>query len=151
MTLHELLIDMYAPLKSLTERTVELYGYTIDSYGESLGRQATVQDFDELKIMRFLTHRVRTRAAATAAKDRAQLRALWEFAARRKIVETWPTIPPVHVPERVPVCWLTDEMQRLMDSAARETVDIDGIPAAKFWRALLLLAYDSGERITPML
>lgn len=151
MTLHQLLLDLYAPLKQLTDRTVELYRYTIEGYGEHLGHQATVEDFDELKIMRFLTHRVRTRAAATAAKDRAQLRALWEFAARRRIVDSWPTIPPVHVPERVPVCWLTEEMQRLMDSAAQETVDIDGIPAAKFWRALLLLAYDSGERITPML
>jgi integrase len=148
MTLAEFLHDYYAPLKGITERTTELYGYTIASLSETLGRPAMLADLsDELAIARFLAHRVRTREPATAAKDRSQLRALHEFAARRRLLDTWPTYPMIRVPERVPECWMIDEFQRLLDSAAQEQVTIDGVPAAKWWRAILLCCYDTGERI----
>jgi integrase len=151
MTLTALLNDYYAPLKRICDRTIELYGYTIKSYGQFLGHEPTLADFDELQIARFLSHRVRTREPATAAKDRSQLRALWEWAARRKMVETWPTIPLVNVPERVPEAWFTEEFSRLLAEAAKETVLIGGIPAAMWWRAILLVCYDTGERISSVL
>lgn len=151
MKLIEFLDDIYAPLKRISERTHELYKFTLDAFADSLGHEPTLSDLDELAVARFLAKRVRERQPATAAKDRAQLRALWEFAARRRMVETWPTIAMVRVPERVPECWLTEEMQRLLDSAAQEKTDYDGIPAALWWRALVLLLYSTGERITPAL
>lgn len=150
MTLQHLLDDLYVPLKGVTDRTRRLYQFTIEAYGKFLGRPATLADLEELSVARFLIQRVRDRAVATAAKDRAQLRALWEFAARRRLVDTWPTIKTIRVPQRVPECWLTDEYQRLLASAAQEKTTIDGIPAALWWRALLLLAYDTGERITAL-
>lgn len=149
--LEAFLADVYAPLRAIDDRTVSLYRYTIGPFSDFLGRPATLGDLEELKVARFLADRVRKRAAATAAKDRSQLRAMWEFAARRKLVDTWPSIPMVKVPERVPEAWLTDEMQRILDSAAKEKTFYCEIPAAKWWRALLLLAYDTGERATAML
>lgn len=151
MTLHDFLISTYAPLKAIDDRTIELYGYTLRKFGEFLGHEATFADLDELLVARFLAKRVRERAPATAAKDRAQLRALWEFAARRKLVDTWPTIQRVNVPERTPEAWLTEEMQKIVASAMQETTDYDGIPASLWWRALVLLAYESGERATALL
>lgn len=148
MTLRTLLLDIYAPLKGLCDHTIELYGYTIDAFEEFLGHEATIADLEELRVARFLAHRVRERAAATAAKDRSQLRALWEFSSRRRLTETWPVIPIVRVPERVPEAWLTDEFKRLLESAAQENTFYDGIPAALWWRAILLACYDSGERIS---
>lgn len=147
MTLNELLVGYYAPLKGIGDRTLELYGYTIKSFGEFLGRAATVADLDELTVARFLAHRVRTREPATAAKDRSQLRALWEFAARRKLTDVWPTIALIRVPERVPEAWLSDEFQRLVDEASRERTTVAGIPGGLYWVALLMLCYDSGERV----
>ena len=151
MTLTSLLHDLYAPLRSLSDRTILVYGFTIDAFEDFLGHEPTVADLDELTVARFLAHRVRSRAAATAAKDRAQLRALWEFAARRKLSDTWPLIPIVRVPERVPEAWLTDEFKRLLDAASLERTNYDGIPAADFWRALLLVCYDTGERVTSVM
>lgn len=148
MTIRTLLLDIYAPLKGLCDHTIEVYGYTIDAFEEFLGHEATISDLEELTVARFLAKRVRERAAATAAKDRSQLRALWEFAARRRLTETWPVIPLIKIPERVPEAWLTDEFKRLLDSAAKERTFYDGIPAALWWRALLLVCYDSGERVT---
>lgn len=151
MTLQQLLDDLYVPLKGVTERTRILYQFTIDAYGRFLGRVPTLADLDELSVARFLIQRVRDRAVATAAKDRAQIRALWEFAARRKLVDSWPTIKTIRVPQRVPECWLTEEYERLLASASQERVLLLDIPSAKWWRALLLLAYDTGERITALI
>jgi hypothetical protein len=152
MNLHQFLFDYYAPLKGICNRTIELYGFTILSFGESLGRPAMLGDLsDELAVARFLAHRTRTREPATAAKDRSQLRALHEFAARRKLLDTWPTYPLIRVPERVPECWLVEEFQRLLDAAAQEQVSIAGIHASLWWRAVLLLCFDTGERIGSVL
>lgn len=148
LTLTTLLHDIYAPLKGICDHTIECYEFTIEAFGRFLGHEPTVADFDELVVARFLAHRVRERAAATAAKDRSQLRALWEFSSRRRLVETWPIIPLVHIPERVPEAWLTEEFRRLLDSAAQETTNYDGVPAAAWWTALLLVMYDTGERCT---
>jgi integrase len=150
MKLDEFLRDIYVPLRGISAQTESLYKMTIAEFGKSLGHPPTLDDFDELKVAKFLAQRVRERKPATAAKDRSQLRALWELAARRRMVELWPTIKRVRVPERVPEAWLTDEMARILASAALETTKYDGIPAALWWRALLLVCYDTGERITPI-
>lgn len=146
MTLKSLLIDVYAPLKGLRDHTIQLYNYTIEAFGEFVGHEPTLTDLDELPVARFIAHRTRKRAAATAAKDRSQLRAIWEFAARRRWVDKWPVIPLVRVPERVPEAWMTEEFQRLLASSAQERVVLDGIPAAAWWRAFLLVMYDTAER-----
>jgi integrase len=151
MLLHHVLRDFYAPLTAISDRTLTLYSYTLRAWGELLGRPPETGDLEELNVARFLQWRVRKWAPATAAKDRAQLHALWLFAAKRKMCETWPSIHRVNVPERIPEAWLTDEMQRLMAAAAAEPGRIGVFPAAAVWRALLLLSYDTGERISSML
>lgn len=151
MTLFELLSEFYVPLKGVSARTEKLYRYTIEAFGEHLGRPATVDDFEELTVARFLSARLRDKAVATAAKDRTQLRALWEFAARRGLTNRWPQIRPIRVPERVPRCWLTEEMQRLLLAASERQGTISGVPAAAWWRAALLVCYDTGERVAALL
>lgn len=146
MTLRELLDDLYAPLKGISDRTVSLYRYSIDAFGEHLGHEPTLDDLDELPVARFLAARMKQRSVATVAKDRSQIRALWEFAARRRLTTVWPTIRLIHVPERVPEAWFTDEFNRLLEAASREATAYDGIPAAAWWRALLLVCYDTAER-----
>lgn len=150
-TLQEFLTDCYAPLKAIDQRTIVVYTMTIRPFGKFLGREPRLSDLEELTVARFLAQRVRDRAPATAKKDRSQLRALWEFAARRGIINTWPTIPLVKVPERVPEAWLTEEFDRLLAEAMKERVLLDGIPAGLWWKALLMLCYDTGERITSVL
>ena len=151
MLLHQVLRDFYAPLTAISDRTITLYDYTLRAWGEMLGRPAETTDLDELAVARFLAWRVRKWAAATAAKDRAQIHAIWGFCAKRKLCDTWPLVHRVNVPERIPEAWLTEEMQMIMSAAAAEPGRIGGFPAAAVWRALLLLSYDTGERISSML
>lgn len=151
MKLADFLSDIYVPLKGISAQTESLYRLTIAEFGRSLGHEAALDDLEELKVARFLAERVRNRKPATAAKDRSQIRALWELAARRRMVDLWPTIQRIRVPERVPEAWLTEEMTKLLESAAKERSVYDGIPAALWWKAILLVCYDTGERITPVL
>lgn len=150
LTLRGFVRDVYAPLRAISPRTLKLYEFTLDAFRDFLGHEPTTADLDELVVARFLSHREQTRAAATAQKDRAQLHAIWEFLARRKAVDTWPIMRQVNVPERVPEAWLTEEFARLLATASGEKTVIAGIPGGLWWRALLLLAYDTGERVTAL-
>lgn len=146
ISLGRFLSDYYAPLQGISDRTLLLYGFTIRSFEEFIGHEATLADLDEVVVARFLASRVRSRSPATAAKDRAQLRAMWELAARRGMVKTWPTIKTIVVPERVPEAWVTEDMAKLFVAVSGEKGSISGIPAKDFWKALLLLNYETGER-----
>lgn len=151
MLLKDYLADVYLPLSGIGPRTLVLYRYTIDAFSEHLGRPAVIGDLEELAVARFLAARLATRSAATAAKDRAQLRALWECAARRGLVTTWPAIRRIRVPERVPEAWLEDDMRRLLEAAGRAPGRVAHVPAGDFWAALVLLLYETGERINAAL
>ena len=147
MLLIHILTDLYTPLRSLSEKSSYNYSCTISAFRDFIGHEPTLDDLDELTVARFLSNRARGRAVATAAKDRAQLRALHEWAARRKLCDHWPQYPPIRVPERVPQAWFSAEMQRLLDAAGKEQTTIAGIPGGSWWKALLMLAYDSAERV----
>lgn len=162
MTLRRFLIDVYAPLKGICAKTIRLYGFSIKSYGRYLGevegcgyREPTVLDLEQLQVARFLAWRLERSEPATAAKDRSQLRAIWALAWD----EATPGVkrgPPaslrrIVVPERTPEAWLTDEMRRLVASAGQERGTVCGVDAAGFWRALLLVCYDSAERASAVL
>ena len=146
MFLIDLLLAEYSPLRGLSARTEKLYGYTLAAWAKSLGRSPTLDDLDEVAVARFLAVRSRDVAPATVAKDRAQLVALWSFAAKRGLVDRWPEVRRITVPERVPEAWTTEEFRRLLAAATLEQTTIAGIPARHWWRAVLRLAYDTGER-----
>jgi integrase len=147
MRLLQVLHDFYAPLTGVSDRTITLYSYTLRAWGEVLGRPPETTDLEELSVARFLALRVRTMSAATAAKDKAQVTAIWGFCARRKMCETWPQTPRIIVPERVPECWMTDELQRVLDSARQEPFSYCGFSGSLVFPAMLLTAYSTGERI----
>jgi integrase len=151
MLLTDAIREIYAPLRGVSSRTERLYGLTTKQFSTFLGRQAEVADLDETNVARFLAHRLRTRSTATAAKDRAQLRALWEFLARRGVVNTWPSVRPIRVPERVPRAWMTDELRRLLAAAAETPGTVGDVPAGLWWKALVLVCYETGERISGVL
>jgi len=151
MTLLELLDDYYVPLKGISERTQTLYRMTIRSYGVSLGCEPTTEHLSEMPVARFLSQRLRTRSPATAKKDSCQLRALWEFAARRGIVTEFPAMRPIKVPERIPTAWTIDEMDRLLEAARQHDGTVAGVPAGLFFRTLILTCYETGERISAVM
>ena len=152
MTLHQLLVDFYAPPKGISDRTIRIYGFTIGAYREFLGGvEPTVEEhLEELSLARFLAWRLKHRSVGTAAKDRAQLHALAEFAARRGLCK-YAEMRTIRVPERIPRAWLIDEFRRLLAACSGEVGEICGVPAAGYWAAILQTAYWTGERIGGLL
>ncbi len=60
MLISQLLIDRYAPLHDLCEKTVALYQMTIDRFGEFLQQDPVLTDLDDLIVCRFLRWRAVT-------------------------------------------------------------------------------------------
>ena len=152
MTCRELLDDLYVPLRGISERTQNLYHMTLASYGRHLGCEPTVEEhLSEIPVARYLSDRMRTRSAATAAKDRSQIRALWEFAARRGLTDQFPLLRPIRVPERIPEAWTADEVRRLIEAAGDHEGVFAGVPAGLFFQALIRVLFDTGERISAVM
>lgn len=148
MELMSFFTDVYQPLKLRggSHNTVRLYKHSINRYSDYLGREATLEDFDDLKVSTYLARLVGL-SPYTIEKERCQLVAMWNFAARRGLVPKFPTVYASRLPERTPMAWDQKDLFSLLGSCKREDGDIDGVPAGKWWISLHLVLWDTGERI----
>lgn len=157
MTLMGLLVDLYAPLRGLKGRSIELYSGTIDRLREHLEREPLVSDLVDLTVARFLAARTRaTRAGrpispATIRKDQAHLTALSTFAVKRGLATAWLTVAGVRVPRKIPAAYTAEEIGRLVAAGRERRGTIGGVPAGWFWAVLLRVGFYSGERIGSVL
>lgn len=149
MTLCEL-FDLYRSkrLRGRSPNTVRLYRHTLASFAKTLGRTPTLADLTDETVERHLWRVVESGGSpASANKDRSQIIALWRFAAQRKMVDCWPDVTAMREPERVPMGWLPDEIDALLDACRRETQPYGQLPGADWFVALVQLLLDTGERI----
>lgn len=154
MTVRELLLNRYAPLHQLTPRSIVIYQNTIDHWERFLGREPLTSDFDDLEVARFLQSRShakkrggKTISANTVAKDKAQISALWSFAAKKRLVEQFPSLPRTRLVHHTPKAATVDGLQAMMHAATTGKKRMYGqIPVAWFWRTLIRVAFETGER-----
>lgn len=152
MNLYEWLDDVYAPLRNCAARTVDLYRGTIDRFRDFLGRTPELSDLNDLTVARFLQARQRLGVSlATVAKDRAQLAGMWTLAAKRHLVIDFPTLPPIRSPERVPVAWTIEQMRKILAAINDLKKNVGIYPARIWWRGLVHVMWDTGERVTAVL
>ena len=157
MTLRELL-DRYALLMNLSDRSVSLYGHTIDKFAEFLGREPMVADLEDVAVSKFLRWRAtnpcrgRVVSPHTVAKDRSQLLAIWTWACKKKLhAGEWPGLPRQKRVKRAPTAYTVDEMSRLVKAARQRRTMMSGLPSAWWWSTLLQSAWQTGERIGALL
>ena len=148
--------EHYKPTRLLgkSQRTVVLYEYSIRLFGESLGRPATLQDLNDLVVAKHLQRLCDAkRSPASVAKERAQLAAIWNFAARRRFVEFFPELPPIVSPTPIPKAWTEEQLNKLFEACRRRKGKIRGteIPKCNWWYALHQVMWDTGERIGAIL
>src|SRR3990172_3181337 len=113
-TLLDLLARYFAANPTIrSERTRTYYRRAVRQFGEHLGRPATLADLDDEAIIGW-TLAIASSACEVTANQRAkQLRALWEWAARRRLVEQFPTFKRLREPEPMPVAWSDNELHLL--------------------------------------
>ena len=139
-------------LRGASPSSVNQYHCTLRNFDRVLGHPATLPDLTEEHItdaMWWLVERGRSRATANTL--RRGLVALWNYAARQRIVERFPEISKIVEPERAPIAWSQEQLAALFGACQAQKGTIAGIPAALWWTALHAVAWDTGERIAAML
>jgi site-specific recombinase XerD len=145
------LLDRYAESKlGFTARSKGEYASTLSALRRHLGRAPTVADLNDATITAFISARYEKRSAPTAKKDLRQILTLWRWAWRKNLTQLQPRdVPEVPCPHREPVAHMPDEFAAILAAC-------DGVPefrgwTGRHWRALLLTAYDTAERIGALL
>lgn len=158
MELESLFLTEYSPLRRLGQKSINCYQVSLRHFARHLaevpGRPPgppKTSDLTDLTVARFLAVRERETCRATAARDRVQLLALWRYAARKRYVNEWPEVPIIRAPARTPTGYTSAEVSALIREARRMPGVVSGIPAGLWWSSLLLVLWESGERITATL
>jgi integrase len=141
----------YAQFTQPTPATQKLHGVAILSFSRTLLRPAEIEDLTEENLIRHNARRMREgRAPATIAGEQCKLLALWRFACRQGYLTRWPTMAPVKVPARVPRAWTQAELVKLF-AALENAGPVGSLKGSLWWRALFLVLWDTGERISAAL
>lgn len=135
-------------LRSRAQQTKKLYKTSIKTFRTFLTTEPTLDDLNDETVTRFLGwFRSLPRAAATVNKERSNLLAIWRHACRRNIKTNWPSVERENEPHIIPQAWSEDELNHLIRTCRNLKGYIGRIPAAKWWTALHLTCWDTGERI----
>ena len=155
MTLSDLLGEHYIPARLVgkSDNSIRLYRVTIRNFGRWLGRPPIVGDLNTQTVAGYLRWLIDNTELSphTIEKERAELVAFWNFSAKRGWLPTFPDVPSVNCPKRVPDAWSDAEMVALMQAAESTPGRIGRVDASTFWPALIATIYDCGERISAVL
>jgi integrase len=163
-TLRTLLIDHYAPLHYLTDRSIVLYLATLKRFEEFLGHEPTLDDLTDLQAVRFVKWRGTTPHGlrrpvrpASVAKDVTQLRSLWNWAAKKRMARSdgqmieFPDFKRPHVPKPQPKAYTVAEVSALLRQAKTRKGVVGRVPACWFWMTLPRAQWEVGGRIGELL
>jgi integrase len=151
MLIRQLLMERYAPLYQLSDRTKVLYGHTLDRFDEFLGRPGTLDDLDDVVVSQFLAHRLtdpkRPVRRTTVLKDRVQLLAIANYAAKKRLIPEFLTLKPMRAAGRLPQAYMPDDVHRLLD-VCRQLPGLEaGLPRAWWWSTHLGVFVETAGRI----
>jgi integrase len=153
MTLETFLTTVYVPLRlrGRSPESVRLLRHAINQFSKWLGRPATLEDLDDLVVSQWLAAMAEKKSPNSVARERSGILALWNLAQGRGLVKLRPTVAPELVPQGVPRAFTADELVRLADSARYAWGWVGPIPAGVFFRALIAVGLETGERINAIL
>jgi len=153
MLLTTFLDTVYVPLKlrGRSPESVRLLRHAIRQFSLHLGRDATLEDFDDLTVSQFLAARAAKLSPNSVARERSGLLALWNLAQARGLLRLRPLVAPELIPEQTPRAFTADELGRLWTSCGQVRGWVGPVPAPVWFQALLGVLFYSGERITAVL
>ena len=150
MTIRQLLLERYAPLYQLSARTVVLYGHTLDRFDEFLGRPGELTDLDDVVVSRFIAARLDNPARpvrrTTVLKDRAQLLAIANYAAKKRLIPEFLALKPLRAAGRLPEAYSREDVQSLLAECGRLQGLESGLPAAWYWQTFLGVCVQTAGR-----
>jgi len=153
-TLESVIVNQYFPMRSrINDPKTELqYAHAAGRLSGFLGRPATLGDLSDLTLGRWMrSMRNDGLEPRTINGYMNKLRAFWTWAAKRRLVQDFPTIENMPEPRRIPRCWTREELSQLMAGIGKLPGLFGEISAAAWWRAFYLTCWDTGERTGALL
>lgn len=142
-------LNQYEPLALRTRRpnTKRLYKTTLRTFDKFLGRNATLDDLNDETVSKYADWRKGHVHARSVNKDLFNLLAIWRWCNRKGLVDTWPDVQLEQPPKRTPVAWSEKQIKKLFAHTLTLPGRVGQVRANLWWPALLLVAWDSAERI----
>lgn len=129
------------------QRTRDHYRRSLRQFAHYLGCIATTDHLTDDNLAGFMLWTVDGGLVEQTANQRAkQIRALWDWAARRRMVEMFPTVKPLREPEPMPVAWKSHELPILFAACEAQRGYIGPHRASTWWSAMHWWEWDTGER-----
>lgn len=147
MLIRQFFEDVYAPIRGLRPKCEDQYRLTIARFSEFLGRPAELADLTDVNVQRFAMARNSMVSTATAVKDRAQLSAMANVAAKKRLLSEFLVLPRMKAPKRVPMAYTSGDVEKLINATARLGGTVSDAPAVLWWGSLILCQWLTGERI----
>ena len=94
-----------------------------------------------------MSARLKNRSPHTVERERNQLVAMWRLALTHRLLDEVPDLRPLPVPKETPKAWTEGELKRLVFFASCMKGKVGPIRAGAFWPALILLCFETAERI----
>ena len=154
-TLDHVFFKLYLPerMTITTDSTIAQYARALRLFGEFLGRPAKGEHLRDNTVGQFMRWLIDVQGvkATTANGYSKQIRALWNWMAKKRLVKLFPTISKMPEPECTPTAWSKSDVGKLFRACRESTGCIRGIPASDYWTAFHYILWDTGERTGAML
>jgi integrase len=132
-------------------RTRALYLSTLVVFDRWLMRPATLDDLNDDTVCAFVQYRLEKVSAFSAAKDRSNLLAVANYAAKKRHIADFLDVPHVPIAWPTPTAYRPEQFRSLMDACKSAPGLIGRIPAADWWVAFHAVALTTGERTEALL
>lgn len=153
MTLDAFLENVYVPLRlrGRSPESVRLLRHAVTQFSRWLGRPAVLDDLDDLTVSQWLTAMGQKKSPNSVARERSGILAIWNLAQGRGLVKLRPTVAPELVPHSTPRAFTEEELGRLAECAKYSSGWVGPVCASTFFRALIAVGLETGERINALL
>lgn len=135
-------------------KTIEQYIATVNVFSRWLGEPSTTEHLTDEYILDLMSSmRRQKRSIATINKKRQMLISIWAHAQKYELIRQDPPntrrVPRLKDPKKNPTSWTERDIEKLL-KACDTFPETRGFGGAQ-WKALILICYDTGERIGALL
>jgi integrase len=139
--------------KTIADFRIALNRFRAFFVAKDRGSEPTIGDLDDDTMVDFLCWITDEEGCApeTANKYAANLKAIWNFAKRKKIVDCEPDFDLLAVPKHARKVWTPAQLEQLLQAARRVEGYVGPVPASIFWPALILTILTTAGRINSVM
>ena len=148
-SLEQIFREHYLPEKPeiTSPQTISQYGKSLRKFSVFLGHVATLEDLTDKNVGRFLRYRTDSGVKARTANGEAkQIKAIWNWAAKKRLVEQFPTIGKLPEAEVIPDAWSEAQTKQIIATCRRLEAEGNQQLNGTVWLAFHLVQFDTGER-----